>query len=128
MTDTNQSQMPDNYDRLLGQLEGLPDVSRTKQSIVRVMPPFGIGGSETFFVQTVRQRGTEKEASKDTIFVEHVKQGTAYRMVMPAEVASVIARQRDQLSSMNRRKGARQAVETRKERGIEPGFLRKRKR
>ena len=116
--------MPDNYDRLLAQLDGLPDVTRTKQTIVRVMPPFGVGGSETFILQTVRQRGADKEKSKDTIFLEHVTHGRAYRLVMPADVADAIARQRDQLTTINRRKGARAAVATRKERGIEPAFLR----
>ena len=118
--------MPDNYDRLLSQLDGLPDVTRTRQTIVRVMPPFGVGGSETFIVQTVRQRGSETEKSKDTIFLEHVTHGRAYRLVMPADVADAIARQRDQLTTINRRKGARAAVETRKERGIVPGFLKNR--
>ncbi len=126
-TDPNPSGlMPDNYDRLLAQLDGLPDVARTKQIIVRVLPPFGIGGSETFILQTVRQRGGEKEKSKDTIFLEHVTHGRAYRLVMPADVADAIARQRDQLTAINRRKGARAAVNTRKERGIVPGFLKNR--
>lgn len=119
--------MPDNYDRLLAQLDGLPDVTRTKQIIVRVMPPFGIGGSETFILQTVRQRGSgEKEKSRDTIFLEHVTAGRAYRLVMPSDVADAIARQRDHLTAANRRKGARAAVVTRKERGIVPGFLKNR--
>lgn len=120
--------MPDHFDRLLAALDGLPDVARTKQAIIRVMPPLGVGGSETFIVQPVRQRGTgEKDRSRDTIFLEHVTAGRAIRIVMPTEVADAIARQRDQLTAINRRKGARAAVETRKERGIVPAFLKHRR-
>ncbi len=126
--DTAKSElMPDNYDRLLAQLDGLPDVLKTRQAIVRVMPPLGVGGSETFILQTIRQRGSDKEKSKDTIFLEHVTHGRAYRLVMPFDVADAIARQRDQLTAMNRRKGARAAVQTRKERGIVPAFLKRRR-
>lgn len=46
---------------------------------------------------------------------------------MPTEVADSIARQRDQLTAINRRKGARAAVETRRERGIVPAFLKNRR-
>lgn len=117
--------MPDPYDRLLGQFDGLPDICKTRQSIVRVMPPFGVGGSETFICQTVRQRGADKEPSKEWIFVEYVTREKAIRLVFPPEVSSLIQRQHDQLTTVNRKRGARQAVQTRAERGIQPGFLKK---
>jgi hypothetical protein len=78
--------MPDNYSRLMGALDGLPDVNSTKASIVRHVPPLGIGGVETFLVQTFRQ-----DKRGDTIFLEHVSASGTVRLVLPAKVADRIA-------------------------------------
>jgi hypothetical protein len=115
--------MPDLFDYTLGQLKDLPDVLMTKESTVRAVPLLGIGGSRLFIVQTIRQaeRG-------DTILLEHVAQGQTVRLVLPPEVANVIARQRDALTARSRSKGAQKAVATRAERGIEPAFLKRRRK
>lgn len=112
--------MPDVFDRLLGQLHGLPDTVNTKMSSLRVVVPM-VGDSRTFSVQTYRQ----KERG-DTIFIETVGKDQTIRIALPPEVADVIARQRDQLTSRNRSKTAKATAQARKDAGIVPGFLRKR--
>mgnify|MGYP000638534327 CR=1 FL=1 len=115
------SDMPNPFDRLLGSLEGLPDVARVKPATIRVTQPLGVGGTQLFVVQTLRQRDLG-----DYVFIEYVDASGAQRMMLPPEVTALVARQRDAISAKNRRKGARQAVATRKEKGIVP-FAKKRK-
>lgn len=119
------------FDRALDNLHGAPDVISTKATTLVVVPPFGIG-SHTYIVQTYRQkelvkgaRGEDRAVSLDTIFLQDVAEGQTIRVVIPPDIADIIARQRDALTTKNRKRGARQAVQTRKELGIEPGFLRK---
>lgn len=107
-------QMPDTFDRLLGALDGLPDVVSTKPSTVRSVTPL-IGNSETWIIQTVRQAD-----QGDVIFLERTGRDGSIRIAIPAKVATVIARQREALNTKARKKGARAAVETRKEKGIIP--------
>ena len=126
--------MPDKYDRLLGQLHGLPGMARTKPTTIRVTPPLGIGGSSTYVVTTYRQSGEvvsgegEKERRTPatfTVFLEIVDGDRATRIVLPNDVANLINRQRESLTHGAVRKGARQAAETRKVRGIAPAFLKR---
>jgi hypothetical protein len=112
------SAMPDAYDRLLGALHGLPDVTRTRETTIRTVPPLGIGGSQVFILQTYRQREVG-----DTCFLECVGAGGAVRLVLPPSVTAAIARQRDALTSKVRRKTAKASALDRKARGIAPGFL-----
>lgn len=123
--------MPDAYDRQLGMLIDLPDTVKTKPSIIRTVPPLGVGGSSLHVVQTVRQQLTRTNAkgedvgfSRDTIFLEVVASGETVRLVIPPEVADVIARQRDALGAKTRSKAARRVAAERKERGEVP-FIRK---
>jgi len=121
--------MPEPFDRLLGALDGLPNVIRTKAATVRTMPLLGVGGAQLYIVQTVRQKserdddGKTVSAARDTIFLEYVSGERAIRLVLPAEVADTIARQRDALTSKTRHAGARRAAATRAARGIRPAFL-----
>lgn len=110
--------MPSTFDRLYALLHDLPDVVSTRQSTMTIVPPLGVGGSQTFIVQTMRQR-----EEGDTLFVSCIDNGRAIQLVFPPRVTAAIASQRDSLTSMSRRKGARAAVQTRAERGIVPGFL-----
>lgn len=107
------------YDRLLGSLHGLPDVVHVKPSTVRAITPL-TGASETWIIQTYRQadRG-------DVIFLERVGPEGSLRLAIPAQVADVISRQRDALTTRSRKKAAKAAAQTRKDRGIAPAFLRK---
>jgi len=109
----------DHFDRLLGALHGLPDVVSTRQATVRSLTPL-VGTSETFIVQTYRQQ-TDK-GGRDTIFVEYIGRDRSLRLVLPSGVADVIARQRDQLGSLNRRKTAKRIAQERKDRGEVPAF------
>ena len=110
--------MPDEYDRIYGSLDGLPDVTRTKASTVIQTPPLGVGGSRTFIVQTARQRDVG-----DTIFVQTVGPDGGRRIVLGPDVAAAIARQRDSLTTMVARKHGKRLAAERKAAGIAPAFL-----
>lgn len=118
--------MPDKFDRTLGQLDGLPGMAKTKPATIRTVPVLGIGGSELFIVQTFRQAGEstddKTEAATFTVFVESVTAGGTVRLVLPSDVANTIARQRDTLTAQARTKSARAAAATRKAKGFKPHF------
>jgi hypothetical protein len=109
---------PDAFDRTIGALHGLPDVTSIKAAVMRVVPPFGVGGSQLYVVQTYRQREVG-----DTIFLEHVSETGTVRLVIPPQVSAVIARQRDQLTAKTRSKAAKAVAQERKKRGEIPAFL-----
>lgn len=113
---------PDVFDRLLGNMHGLPDVSSTKPTTIRAVTPL-IGTSEVFIVQTYRQKD-----SGDTIFLEAVGKGGAVRLALPPQVADAIARQRDALTGKSRSRAAKANMEARMQRGEVPGFLKGKKR
>lgn len=71
-------------------------------------------------VQTYRQR-----ERGDTIFLEVMDQHGAMRLVLPAQVANLIARQRDALTAKARSKAAAATAQDRKAQGFQPGFLKK---
>ena len=114
------SALPDIYDRQLASLQGVPDVVKSSPSTVRVVPTLGIGGSQTFLVQTYkhRERG-------DFIFLEVVEGERAIRLALPPEIAAVIARQREALITRARSRRAKAAAEDRKRRGLRLGFAKK---
>lgn len=110
------------FDRAMTGLHGIPDVVSAKPTTLRVVPPLGIG-SHTYIVQTFRQ----KDAG-DTIFIEHVSNDGTTRMVAPPAVADTIARQRDQLTTKNRKRAGKRVADDLKERGMQPAFLKKKAR
>jgi hypothetical protein len=114
------SGLPDNFDRLIGALHGLPDVAVSAASTIRTLSPL-IGAAQTFIVQTYRQR-----EQGDTIFVECVSAEGSFRLAIPPKVADTIARQRDALTGKVRSRISRAAAQDRKARGIAPGFMKKR--
>lgn len=111
----------DKFDAVFGDLHGLADVTQTKPTTIVAKLPI-IGNVQTFTVQTLRRREVG-----DTVFVQYIDNTGGYRFVLPPEVTEAIARQRDALTSKNRRLGAKQAVRTREARGIVPGFLKGKK-
>lgn len=111
-------QANDNFDRMIGSLHGLPDVSSTKPATVRAIIPL-IGASQTFIIQTYRQR----EAG-DTVFIELVAAEQNVRIALPPAVADAIARQRSALTDRSRSRAAKELAAERKRQGIVPGFLR----
>lgn len=105
------------FDRLIGALEGLPDVVKSKPSTIRAMLPL-IGIARSFIVQTYRQRD-----KGDTIFLETVGGEGTIRLAIPPQVADAIARQREALTGKVRSKVARQTMADRMARGEKPAFL-----
>ena len=108
----------DAFDRTIGVLHGLPDVTHTKVAVTRVVPLLGVGGTQLYVVQTYRQK-----EQGDTIFLEHVSETGTVRLVIPPQVSAVIARQREQLTAKTRSKAAKAVAQARKERGEIPAFL-----
>ncbi len=116
------SPLGDEFDRTVRGLTGLPDTIHTSPATKRTVTPV-LNLAQTWIVQTYRQ----KEMG-DTILIEYVAGDGHLRIAIPPAVADLIARQRDALTGKNRRRGAQQAVETRKALGIQPGFLKNRGR
>jgi predicted aspartyl protease len=107
----------DSFDRILGHLTGMPDVTKTGATTIREAAPV-TGDGQTFVVQTFRQK--EKG---DFILLEYLDAGGAQRIVIPPKVTATIARQRDALTARVRRDNAKQAAADRKARGEVPAFL-----
>src|SRR5581483_9748497 len=111
----------DTYDRQIGALKGLPDVIEVKPSTVRVTIPL-LGLSQTFIVQTIRQREVG-----DHVFLETVSRDGAVRIVLPPQVADAIARQRDALTAKSRSKAAKALAQEGEQRVELPAFLKRMK-
>lgn len=91
----------DSYDRLLGALHSLPDITNTQPSTIRTIDPL-IGATQTFIVQTYHQR-----EQGDTIFLEVVSRDGMVRWAIPPDVSDVIARQREALTDADKMMEAR---------------------
>jgi hypothetical protein len=111
----------DKFDRLMGALVGLPDVTHTKPSTITSVEPF-VGEALTFIVQTYRQREVG-----DTIFLQVASSEGLVRVAITPAAADAIARQRDALTTQVRRKVGRATAAARKARGEEPAFLKARR-
>lgn len=68
-----------------------------------------LGHTETWVVKTIRVDG------RDTSFLQRIDGAGGMRLVLPPEVVGAIARQRDTITGIVRRKGAMKAAETRRE-------------
>jgi len=117
MSDEQYSALPDAYDRLLGSLHGLPDVTSTKPSTIRTIVPL-LGTSQLWIVQTYRQRD-----KGDTIFLECAGKDGHIRLAISPQVSEAIARQRDSLTAKVRCKIGKASAQARKDRGELPGFM-----
>jgi len=83
------------------------------------------GNAETWVVNTIRVDGN------DTVFLQRVNAEGGVRFVVPPEVVAAIRRQGDTLTSLSRRRGARKALDTKRENGQQignPDALRKARR
>lgn len=118
MAETPQYKSIDKFDRMMGALHGLPDVTLTKPSTVVCTLPI-IGASRTFIIQTLRQR-----EQGDTIFLQYVDEAGSVRIAIPPAAADAIARQRESLTTMVRKRVAKEQAQARKARGEVPGFIR----
>jgi hypothetical protein len=112
---------PDQFDRALGQFDGLPDVLKTKPTTVVAMTPL-LGNAQTYIVQTVRQKD-----KGDYIFLQYISAERSERIVIPAKVADVIARQRDTLTYRSRSKAGKERAAEMKAQGKVFGFQKRKK-
>lgn len=110
----NESALPtDSYSRELDRLRSNPAGVETRRSSIEVADL--LGNTETWIVFTIR---TEKG---ETVFVQRVGADGGSRFFIPPQVAAIISGQRDQITARNRRRGARKAVETKREAGQQVG-------
>lgn len=116
MSEQERSAMPSDFDRIIGALDGLPDVVMTQPSTKRIVPPLGVGGTQLYAIQTIRQ------GEKHMILFEHVSNEATVRLVIPHEIAEIIARQRESVSVMLRKRLAKQTAANRKAAGWKPSF------
>jgi hypothetical protein len=105
----------DKFDRLFGELSGLPDVSTVKESTVMTHSPL-VAMAQTFVIKTIRQRN-----EGDTIFVQYIDAEGGQRFVIPPAASEAIARQREALTLKSRRQrghiGGKAAQDARRARG-----------
>ena len=122
--DVPSGNMPDEFDRAQGMLQGLTGVTKTGTRTFTVVPPLGVGGARTYIIQTYRQRDEHAEddapRSKDIIFLQVATSAGLVRLALPAEVGDTILRQRDTLTSITRKKLARAKAAERKAAGVKP--------
>lgn len=90
----------DFYDRMRGQVDGFLHTAPTTQV---TSPPLGVGGTQTFIVETFRL----PQGEGDFVFVQKVDAEGTVRFVIPPAIADVIARQRDGLTKRARRASSR---------------------
>jgi hypothetical protein len=107
----------DKFDRMMGAMVNLPDVTHTKPSTVVAVSPL-IGEAQTFILQTFRQADIG-----DTIFLQYMDGDSKVRLAIPPKAADAIARQRDALTTKVRKKVAKEQAQARKARGERPAFL-----
>src|SRR3954464_13948115 len=88
-----------------------------KQSVVELSDFYG--NLVSWILKTIRVDGN------DTVFLQRQTADGSVRMVLPPGGTSALNRHRDGASSVNRRRGARQAVATRAAKGIKSTFGKK---
>jgi hypothetical protein len=86
-----------------------------KESIVNITDDYG--NLVTWVVTSFRADGF------DTVLLQRQAPDGAIRLVLPPAVMAAIGRQQAGATTANRKRGARQAAETRKLKGIEPAFV-----
>lgn len=106
--------MSDIYNRVVGNLDGLPDVRKTRPTTVATVHPL-IGEAQTFVIQTYRQH-----EQGDTVLLQYIDAETSYRIVIPPKVADTIARQRDALTKRGRSETGARVMAERMARGERP--------
>ena len=91
----------DHFDRLIGTIDGLPDITKSRPSTVTTVLPM-IGLSQTFVIQTY------KDADEGYyIFLQMVDAEGRARIALPPKVAAAIYRQQEALVKRSRRQAGR---------------------
>lgn len=119
----------DKFDRMMGALSSLPEVTHSKPSTVVVTTPL-IGCTQTFIIQTYRQidRDGEESKSRDTVFLQYVDDEGRIRLVLPHEAIMAIIRQHDAVGTKLRKRISKEQAQARKARGELPGFMKAKKK
>lgn len=99
----------DAYSVTLTRLLDNPAALKTNGSTISLVT--FLRNTETWFALVVRADG------KETGFIQRVGADGGQRWVLPAEVMASLKRQSETLDRMARRRGARKAVATKRERG-----------
>lgn len=105
----------DPFDKMLAGLIGLPNGAHTKPAVVQSIDFYG--NATTYIVQTVR---TDESV---TAFVTQVSAQGSVRTILPSAVLAVLDRQRDSITKTLRRRHGKRIAEERKLAGIQPGFM-----
>jgi hypothetical protein len=98
----------DTFDRVIGAIDGLPDVHKSRPTTVTTVMPI-VGRSQTYVAQTYR----DKEG-RFTVFLQMVDAEGRARIVVPPKVMAAVYRQRESLVTKARRATARATSEKRK--------------
>lgn len=112
-------QAPTRFERMLASMKENQAAVKTQAVTKSVVPPMGVGGTQTFIIQSARLEG------KDTVFLQVFGNDVKVQLVLPPEVTRTMARQRDSLTNQTRKRAAQASAQERKDAGIEPAFLRK---
>lgn len=96
----NESATIDTFDRIIGTIDGLPGVDKSRPTTVTTVAPI-IGTAQTYVVQTYK--GDEGF----TAFIQMVESGNSVRIALPPKVTAALYRQRDALVKTGRKRRAR---------------------
>src|SRR5688572_14008240 len=113
-------------DEFTTRLRELSDNPGAVRSSSRVDIADFYGNAETWTIDTFRE-----STGAETSFVQRMSLGSPLRLLIPPPVMAALTRQKTSLVGQARRRGARQAVETRRARGDvlgNPDALRKARR
>lgn len=95
----------DDYSKALRQQQAHPGAVE-KVSMIDLVD--FLGNAETWIVKTIRVDGA------DVVFIQRINSTAGTRLVLPTEVTDAIARQREGIVGVVRKRSARQAAATRK--------------
>lgn len=93
---------PDPFDRIIGDLTGLPDHTFARASTVTTVTPI-LGRAQTYVIRTCRAPGGAYIG-----FIEMVEADRHIRIVIPEKAMAAIYRQRDGLVTASRRSAGRE--------------------
>jgi hypothetical protein len=108
------------FEDTIRRLKGCPDVTTSGPATKAGFTPV-TELPVTFIVRTWRHR-----EEGDYIFLEYIGPDDNIRLCLPPEVAECMARQRDILTTKNRKRAAKAEAARRKAEGIQPAFLKAR--
>jgi hypothetical protein len=109
----------DQFSRRRRELTGNPGAVRSSSTVETT--DF-YGNTESWIVETFRVDG------KEEVFLQRITAAGGDRLVLPPAVTSAMSRHRDRAVTVSRKRGARQALETKRARGIDPAAaIRRRK-